>query len=60
MEGEFGTFMALTGLHIHGADAAQIDLARGIVQDTYKHAEEVSDAISSMPPSLVGGKTQFE
>lgn len=31
MKGEFGTFMALTGLPIHGADAVKVDLARGVV-----------------------------
>jgi enoyl-CoA hydratase len=31
MPGEFGTFMALTGLPIHGSDAARIELANGVV-----------------------------
>ena len=28
---EFGTFLALTGLPIHGADAAKVNLVEGIV-----------------------------
>jgi enoyl-CoA hydratase/carnithine racemase len=31
LPGEFGTFMALTGLPINGADACNIELAHGIV-----------------------------
>lgn len=31
LAGEFGTFMALTGLPIHGSDAARMGLASGVV-----------------------------
>ena len=33
MPGEFGTFMALTGLNINGSDAVRVDIARGVVSD---------------------------
>ena len=33
LPGEFGTFMALTGMRVDGSDAIQIGLASGAVQD---------------------------
>ena len=45
---EFGTFLALTGLPIHGTDAAKLKLVDGILQ-TSKHVEDdVADAVYSM------------
>jgi enoyl-CoA hydratase len=38
MPGEFGTFMALTGLPIHGSDAARVDLTRGIVHNPVEYS----------------------
>jgi len=59
MKGEFGTFMALTGLPIHGSDAVRMDISRGIVHDTQEYSQEVSDHVSSMPFPQVGGVSQF-
>ena len=38
MPGEFGTFMALTGLPIHGTDAARIELTKGIVHNPVEYS----------------------
>jgi len=45
---EFGTFLALTGLPIHGTDAAKLKLVDGILQTTKGVNEEVADAVYSM------------
>lgn len=42
---EFGTFMALTGLPIHGTDAAKLDLVDGLLQRTKYFDEFLSDTI---------------
>ena len=60
MKGEFGTFMALTGLPIHGSDAARMDISRGIVHDTKEYSQEVSDHVSSMPMPFIGGQEMFQ
>jgi enoyl-CoA hydratase len=39
LPGEFGTFMALTGLPINGSDAAQIELTKGVIHDPKYYAE---------------------
>lgn len=52
MPGEFGTFMALTGLPIHGSDAARIELANGVVHQPQHFEQEVADVLRSkeFPP----------
>jgi enoyl-CoA hydratase/carnithine racemase len=47
MPGDFGTFMALTGLPIHGSDACRMKLTEGVVQDPKYYAEEVADVLHS-------------
>lgn len=59
MPGEFGTFMALTGLSIRGSDAAVIDIARGIVHNIEDYAKEVSDHVTSMPYPMIGGEELY-
>lgn len=39
LPGEFGTFMALTGLPINGADAGILDITSGCVQDPTHHSD---------------------
>lgn len=43
LKGEFGTFMALTGLSIHGPDAIKLDIARGVVNNPEEYSQEVAD-----------------
>lgn len=44
---EFGTFLALTGLPIHGTDAAQLKLVDSVLQTTKWVEELVSDVVYS-------------
>jgi enoyl-CoA hydratase/carnithine racemase len=55
MKGEFGTFMALTGLQIHGTEATRLDLTRGTVYDPKNFEMDVSDQVSQLPWPLYGG-----
>ena len=48
LPGEFGTFMALTGLPINGADACNIELAHGIVYNPQYYAEEVGEFVKAI------------
>jgi enoyl-CoA hydratase/carnithine racemase len=48
LPGEFGTFMALTGLPINGSDAAQIELTKGVIHDPKYYAEKVGDYVRSI------------
>ena len=48
LPGEFGTFMALTGLPINGSDAAQIELTKGVIHDPKYYAEKVGDFVRSI------------
>jgi enoyl-CoA hydratase/carnithine racemase len=59
MPGEFGTFMALTGLSIRGSDAAVIDIARGIVKNTEDYDWEIADHVTSLPYPMAGGEDIF-
>ena len=59
MPGEFGTFMALTGMSIRGSDAAVIDIARGIVHNTENYSQEVADHVTSLPFPMAGGEELF-
>lgn len=60
MKGEFGTFMALTGLSIHGSDAARIDISKGIVHNPVEYSQEVADHVSTLPYPEFGGEQVFE
>ena len=60
MKGEFGTFLALTGLPITGVDAVNVDLARGIVHEPEEYNQEISDHLMSMPMPFIGGAEQFK
>lgn len=44
---EFGTFLALTGISIHGTDAAKLKLVDTIMQTTKFVHEDVADVIYS-------------
>lgn len=59
MPGEFGTFLALTGLPITGVDAINVDLARGVVHDVEEYNQEISDHMMTMPMPHIGGEEQF-
>lgn len=52
--------MALTGMSIHGTDAARVDIARGIVHDPNNYAEDVAEVVSAMPYPEFGGDQLFE
>ena len=45
---EFGTFLALTGMPIHGTDAAKLKLVDGLLQNTLHVYEDVADVIYAM------------
>ena len=45
---EFGTFLALTGLPIHGTDAAKLGLVDGVVQRTKYLSDIVADTVFSL------------
>jgi len=45
---EFGTFLALTGMPIHGTDAAKLKLVDSVLQTTKAVDEDVADAVYSM------------
>lgn len=49
LPGEFGTFMALTGLQINGEDATLLDLSRDMVNDPVEYSQYVSDACHNIP-----------
>ena len=44
---EFGTFLALTGLPIHGADAAKLKLVDGVLQQSKEVDGDLADIIYS-------------
>ena len=44
---EFGTFLALTGLPIHGTDAAKVKLVDSILETTKLVDEDVADTVYS-------------
>lgn len=44
---DFGTFLALTGLPIHGTDASKLNLVDGILQSNKWIEESVADVIYS-------------
>lgn len=44
---DFGTFLALTGMPIHGTDAAKLKLVDGILQKSRYVEESVADVIYS-------------
>lgn len=56
MKGEFGTFMALTGIHIEGSEAKRMDISRGIVHYPVDYSQTVADHVHSMPLPEYGGK----
>lgn len=45
LPGEFGTFLALTGMRIDGSDAIRLGLADGAVQDSTKLDQELGEII---------------
>ena len=47
---EFGTFMALTGMPIHGTDASKLNLVDGILQNNVDMDLAVADVIYSQGP----------
>jgi enoyl-CoA hydratase len=47
LPGEFGTFLALTGMRIDGSDAIQIGLAQTAVQDPVKIKDELAEIVRS-------------
>ena len=55
MPGEFGTFMALTGLPIHGTEAARLDLVKGVVTNPKDYAHEVADVVLSQDFPVMAG-----
>lgn len=60
MKGEFGTFMALTGLPIHGSEAKRMDISRGIVHRPLDYSQEVADHVHTMPFPEFGGNDLLE
>ena len=45
---EFGTFLALTGLPIHGTDAAKLKLVESVLQTTAYQDEKIADIVYSI------------
>ena len=45
---EFGTFLALTGMSIHGTDAVKLNLVDSLLQTTTYVEEDVADTVYSM------------
>lgn len=60
MPGDFGTFMALTGLPIHGSDACRMKLTEGVVQDPKYYAEEVADVLHSQEYPRLSGREEYD
>ena len=48
MPGEFGTFMALTGLPINGIDAAHLKIASSVLKHSKGYKDHVSDVCTSL------------
>lgn len=42
---DFGTFLALTGLPIHGSEAARMNITKGVVHLTKEYEEEVQEIV---------------
>ena len=59
LPGEFGTFMALTGLKINGEDATILDISRDMVNDPLQYHQYVSDAVYNVPMKYPGGEDIF-
>lgn len=60
LPGEFGTFMALTGLKINGEDATLLDISRDMVNDPLEYHQYVSDAVYNVPMKYPGGYDIFQ
>jgi len=60
LKGEFGTFMALTGIPIEGSEAQRMDISRGIVHYPAGYHEEVADHVHTMPFPEFGGADMLE
>lgn len=59
MPGDFGTFMALTGMPIHGSDACRVGLTAGVAQDPKHYAEEVADVLHSQEFPRISGADSY-
>ena len=47
LPGDFGTFLALTGMPIHGTDAVKLGLVDGMLQSTRWVNEDLADIVYS-------------
>ena len=56
---EFGTFMALTGLPIKGADASQVGLVDGVLEAACNYDMEVADVVLGQEPGAYSAKHLF-
>lgn len=60
MPGEFGTFLALTGMRIDGSDAIRLGLADGAVQDSTLLDEELGEIVRAQEWRPTYGQDYFE
>jgi enoyl-CoA hydratase/carnithine racemase len=60
LPGEFGTFLALTGMRVDGSDAIAVGLAQGAVQDPLKMKEDVAEIVRSQEYRPRYGDEYFE
>ena len=59
LPGEFGTFLALTGMRVDGSDAIKLRLAHGAVQDPLLLQEEVGEIVRSQETRPEYGQEYF-